>query len=326
MPIVSVIIATHNRATLLPRAVKSAQESGTDVEVIVVDDASTDETAEVCRGMSGIRYLRVERNQREGGARNIGIINSTGDYLTFLDDDDVRLPGSIDLQLKALTASPEAGLIYGQAFIADQNGLATNDFYPPRCPQGDVFWELLSQNFIPCGTVLFSRSCLYRTGLLDESVPGVEDWDLWVRIASLYQVIAVDQPLMVWRKSTPASQQATSRAAQMAKMSGVLLRRKWLKLPRAAAAPRDQRRHVRQEFSRNLASHLVFETARALAIGHFSGAQKNALAALRLHPLASVRVAIRCAVRFLSATARGISLPADLNKGFMHYKRTKASK
>ena len=318
MPTVSVIIATHNRSALLPRAIESAHAAGGNVEVLVVDDASTDETADVCRIIPGIRYLRLERNQQEAGARNIGILNSSGDYITFLDDDDVRLAGSLDLQLKALSSAPEVGLIYGQARIADQSGLATEDVYPRRCPQGDVFWELLGQNFIPCGTAVFRRSCLFRTGLLDQSVPGMEDWDLWIRIASLYQVMALEQPLMVWRKSTPVSGQATSHAGEMASMSTSLFRRKWLNLPRAAEGSARKRRQARQQFSKNMASHLVFETARAFLTGHFLGAQKNALAALRLHPCASVRVAATYTLRLLLESAKGRFSRADISAGFMH--------
>ena len=73
MPKVSVIITTHNRPHLLHQAIESAQAAGADIELIVVDDASTDETANVCKELSGIRYLRVERNQKVAGARNIGI-------------------------------------------------------------------------------------------------------------------------------------------------------------------------------------------------------------------------------------------------------------
>lgn len=308
MPTVSVIIASHNRSALLPRAIESALASSKNVEVVVVDDASTDETASVCRNISDIRYFRLERNQKEAGARNIGLLNSSGDYITFLDDDDVRLAGSLDLQVKALNDAPEVGLIYGQALVADQNGLKTGHVYPHPCPQGDVFWELLSRNFIPCGTAVFRRSCLFRTGLLDQSVPGVEDWDLWIRIASLYQVMAVAQPIMVWRKSTPVSRQATSRADEIARMSTTLFRQKWLKLNRAAEAPAWRRRQVRRQFSNNIASHLVFETARAFAKGHFMGARKNALAALRLHPSASVSAAATYTLRFLLANARRFSL------------------
>src|SRR5256885_5739615 len=179
MSSVSLIITSHERPRLIGRAIKSARAAGADVEVVVVDDASTDETAEGCRSISGINYVRVERNQRVAGARNIGILKSSGEYLTFLDDDDARLAGSLDLQVEALDSAPDVGLVYGQALIADVKGMTGEDFYPKHCPQGDVFWELLSRNFIPCGTAVFRRSCLFRTGLLDQSIPGIDDWDLW---------------------------------------------------------------------------------------------------------------------------------------------------
>ena len=113
MATVSVIIPTHARPDLLPRAVDSARQAGTDVEIIVVDDASTDETARVCQGLENIKYVRVERNQGVAGARNLGIFVSTSDYIAFLDDDDLRLPGSLDHQLAALKANPEAGFVCG---------------------------------------------------------------------------------------------------------------------------------------------------------------------------------------------------------------------
>ena len=326
MPVVSVIIASHNRSAFLPRAVASARAASKDVEVIVVDDASTDETADVCRNLSGIRYFRLKRKQGTGGARNIGILNSKGDYLTFLDDDDVRLAGSLDLQVEALRSAPEAGLIYGQALLADQNGLTKGDIYPGSCPQGDVFWKLLSENFIPCGTAVFRRDCLFRTGLLDQSAPGVDDWDLWVRIASLYQVMAVAQPIMVWRKSTPVSGQETSRADVMATLSTNLFRRKWFKLTRVAEAPAWKRRQIRRQFSRNMASHLVFETARALVAGHFRGVQKNTLVALRLHSFASIRAAATYTLRFLSGSLRGGFSLADFASGFAPEERTKSNR
>src|SRR3712207_6699120 len=111
MPSVSVIIPTHGRPRLLPRAVESARRAGRDVEVIVVDDASTDETAEVCRGLEGVRYVRLERNQGVAGARNVGLLVSTADYVAFLDDDDLRLPGSLDRQRAVLEARPAAGFV-----------------------------------------------------------------------------------------------------------------------------------------------------------------------------------------------------------------------
>ncbi len=271
-----------------------------------MDDASTDETAEVCRKLSGISYVRVERNQKVAGARNVGIINSTGNYITFLDDDDTRLAGSLDLQLEALDSAPEVGLIYGQALIADQMGHTTGNLYPRHCPQGDIFWDLMGRNFIPCGTAVFRRSCLFRTGLLDQTVPGIDDWDLWIRIASLYSVMALEKPLMIWRKSSPVSGQGTSRADELVRMSTRHLRRKWMKLPRATQAAGKCRREAERRFSKNMASHLAFETARAAMSGHFLQAQKNAFIALGLHPWGSVRVmASSSTLRFLLASVKG---------------------
>src|SRR5437588_12046341 len=95
MPSVSVIIPTHRRPHLLGRAVESARAAGESVEVVVVDDASTDETAEVCASIPNIRYVRIESNRRVAGARNVGLLACAGEYLSFLDDDDLRLPGSL---------------------------------------------------------------------------------------------------------------------------------------------------------------------------------------------------------------------------------------
>ena len=305
MPSVSVIIATHNRPHLLPRAVESARAAGKDVEVVVVDDASTDETAAVCRELSGINYVRVERNRKVAGARNVGLLNSRGEYITFLDDDDTRLAGSLDMQADILHSSPAAGLVYGQALVADQWGRAQGDFYPRRCPRGDIFWELLGQNFIPCGAALFRRSCLLSTGLLDEAVPGIDDWDLWLRIASLYAVAATETPVMLWRRPTPFSGQGTSRAREMVRMISDQSRRKWFRLPRAAEARAERRREARRRLSKNMARHLAYETTRAAACGHFLLAQKSALAALRLHPWASARAVFNSsALSFLAAVGR----------------------
>ncbi|HEV2827187.1 MAG TPA: glycosyltransferase family 2 protein, partial [Pyrinomonadaceae bacterium] len=87
MPLTSVIIATRNRPEFVSRAVSSARSAATELEIIVVDDASCEETARVCQSLTDIKYIRVERQQGLGGARNVGIISSRGKYISFLDDD-----------------------------------------------------------------------------------------------------------------------------------------------------------------------------------------------------------------------------------------------
>lgn len=292
-PKASIIITTKSRPRLLVLAVQSAQASGNDVEVVVVDDASSDETADVCRRLSGINYVRLEHNRRVAGARNVGITRSRGEYLSFLDDDDVRLADSLDVQIEALEHEPQAGLIYGQAIWGDQSGQPTNQIYPLVCPQGDVFWKLLGQNFVPCGSAVFRRSCLNRVGLLDDNLPGIDDWDLWLRIAELYPIIAVEKPVMIWRRSTPVSGQGTSNAADLVSQSVRQFRRSWLKLPRAANALPGMRHAAWRRFSANMAEHLVWEAIRSLQHGKITEATRNILTVLLFCPAAAMRLASR---------------------------------
>ena len=289
MPAVSVIIPTYDRPRLLRRAVESARSAGESVEVVVVDDASTDETARVCASIRGIRYVRVESNRRVAGARNVGLLVSSAEYLSFLDDDDLRLPGSLDEQVALLQSRPEAGVAYGQALVADQAGAAAGRPYPASCPQGDVFWQLLRRNFIPCGSAVFRRSCLYRVGLLDDTAPGLDDWDLWIRIAELYPVAALEKPVGVWRKSSPASGQGSSRAAALVARCRRQWLESWVRLPRARGATDAERRKAWRDFSANMANHLVCEAGRAFACGRLSQAALSASAALHLFPVEVAR-------------------------------------
>jgi glycosyltransferase involved in cell wall biosynthesis len=290
MPRVSVIIATHNRPNLLPRAVESAHAAGSDVEVVVVDDASTDEIAELCRSLRQIKYVRLERNQRVAGARNVGLVASTGDYLSFLDDDDTRLPGSLDLQINLLEGNPAAALAYGQALYATRNGEVTRDFYPRDCPQGDLFWQLLTQNFIPCGSAVFRRSAIARLGLLDDQIPGIDDWDMWIRIAELCPIAAVHQPVVTWRRSDPRSGQGTSDAATLVLESTRKFKNSWMKLPRAAAASRRFRREAWSQFSDNMVEHALWQSARSVAGGKPFRPLKNLSVLPQLDPRAVARI------------------------------------
>ena len=139
MPRVSVIIPTHNRASLLQRAIESAKHAGTDIEIIVVDDASTDETQSTCRGRPDIIYLRMERNVGQARARNAGIVRSTGEYLAFLDDDDLRLPRSLDMQAEILESDKDLGFVYGQVHVGDPKTLYLPEKSNRRTAQPAIF-------------------------------------------------------------------------------------------------------------------------------------------------------------------------------------------
>jgi glycosyltransferase involved in cell wall biosynthesis len=210
MPRVSVIITTHSRPELLPRAVASAAASGTDVEVIVVDDASTDSTANVCKGISGIKYIRLDDNHQTAGARNVGIEASLGEYISFHDDDDRKMPGSVDDLTTLLDREPNAGLAYGQAWAGNDELEPAGEPFPSEIVQGDVFWQLIESNFIPTITAVFRKSCLSEVGMVDEGLKGVDDYDLWIRIAEHYQVLGIAKPLGVWRAAQAGSGQGSS--------------------------------------------------------------------------------------------------------------------
>lgn len=303
---VSIIIATRNRCALLPRAVASARRAGSEVEIIIVDDASDDRTREVCEGLSDIRYVRARRRQGLGGARNLGLVASTGEYISFLDDDDLRLPGTIDTQVRLLETSPDAGMIYGRALYGDEECQPGGGFYPARCPQGDVFADLLRWNFIPCPSVVFRRACLRRVGLLDEDAPGLEDWDLWLRIAELYPVIALEEAVAVWRQPTLDSNQFTTRPEKMHRTARRLHREKWLRLPRSSRLHRDARREITHAYVNHVADQLIWEAAarmKALRLREFA---RVTWALLEMHPVVGSKKAVSASTLwFRKATRRG---------------------
>lgn len=285
---VSIIITTHSRPTLLARSVESARQAGAD-EIVVVDDASSDETSAVCRELSGIRCIRAERNQGVAGARNIGILASTGDYLGFLDDDDLRLPGSVRLQSTLLDERPEVGMVYGQALVGDADCRPLD--LPPRpleCPQGDLFRTLLCRNLIYCQTVLFRRECLLRVGMLDASIAGVDDSDLWVRIAEHYPIAALAEPVAIWRQATPASGQGSSRLADLIRCAARTHDRKWLRLPRAARDPA-LCREARRTYRAALSDLLLCAAAEAAPAGHPGYVCRCVAAGIALSPARAVR-------------------------------------
>jgi glycosyltransferase involved in cell wall biosynthesis len=285
MPAVSVIIPTRNRCELLPRAVESARGAASDVEIIVVDDASDDATPEVCAGFSNVRYVRLRRNLGPGSARNVGLISSTAPYISFLDDDDLKMPGSIERQVNLLDAEPGAGMIYGRALYGDENCKPSGGFYPEDCPQGDLFWQLLRWNFIPSPTVVFRRACLARIGLLEESAPGIEDWDLWIRIAELYPVLATETAVAIWRKSNPHSRQFTSHGERLHRAALRLHRDKWLRLPRAAEASVVARQNAAREFAEHASQQLLWEAAETLKAKHLAALARVAFATAQMYPL-----------------------------------------
>jgi glycosyltransferase involved in cell wall biosynthesis len=289
MTLASVIIPTYARPDRLGCAVESARHAGTGLEIIVVDDASTDETASVCKKLTGIKYIRLDRNQGVAGARNVGILASTGKYVAFLDDDDLRLPGSIDVQVKALEADARAGFVCGAMVMADQNYRATGEVFLPSQTSGDVFWELMELDFpvMPLST-LIRKECFLRVGLLNPRLGGIDDWDIFVRIAELYSVLIINEPIGLYRQPTPSSAQGSSaQGTQLLRAARHQLH--LMKLPRAQAATQSQLRAIRRKTLNRIADTLLWSAARRFPEKEFGFVCRNTLTAMRISPLRALR-------------------------------------
>lgn len=216
-PKVSVIIPTYNRADLLPRAVNSVlAQTYSDLEIIIVDDCSPDDTREVIARFSDlrIRSFRHERNKGLSAARNTGIANARGEYIAFLDDDDEYLPSKLEEQVELLnTSSNDVGLVYGWLnWIDGSSGRVLES--RRSAMQGDIFDEALAMNGPSSPPSWLARSSVIReVGGFDEKVYYHEDRVLLCRIAQRYSAAVL--PKVVAHIHTGHSHlQATSRTKE----------------------------------------------------------------------------------------------------------------
>jgi glycosyltransferase involved in cell wall biosynthesis len=199
MPRVGVIIPTHNRAHLLPRAIRSVlAQTFSDFEILVIDDASEDATPEVVAAFDDtrIRYLRHEVNRGESAARNTGIQNSSAPYIAFLDDDDEWLPDKLKLQVERMDGGPaKLGVVRTSCFrVRESDGKTIRIL--PIAESGDLRYRLKRRNCGGMPTVaLVRRECFEKVGLFDESLRAFNDYDLWLRIAEEYWFDSIREPL-----------------------------------------------------------------------------------------------------------------------------------
>jgi glycosyltransferase involved in cell wall biosynthesis len=196
-PEVSVILPTYNRAAYLPAAVESVlSQSFRSLELIVVDDGSTDETLHVIKQFSDERliYLRQE-NRGRSFARNRAIGQARGRFIAFLDSDDEYLPGKLKLQVAFMREHPDVGMLYTSAVCIDKDGNPIPYAYSASVG-GSIYCDVAF--FVPVTvtlpTVIVRKEVLDVTGAFDLNMSRFEDTDLWRRIAKRYRVGALDIP------------------------------------------------------------------------------------------------------------------------------------
>jgi len=198
---VSVIISTYNRASFLKQAIDSVlNQTYSDFELIIVDDGSTDNTQKVVESYNDPRIIYIyQENAGQNAAKNKGLMNVSGEYVSILDSDDMWHPEKLDRQVNILKNMPEVGLVYCGTMLIDENNNVIGK-QPHLKYNGNVLDKLLLKNFIYNGSnALFRTECLEKTGLFDESVQRMTDWDLYLRIALFYNFYALDDFLLYYR-------------------------------------------------------------------------------------------------------------------------------
>ena len=213
-PTVSVILPTYNRAAASERAICSVlAQSLADFELLVVDDASTDDTADRCRAIDDPR-ITVHRQPTNGGvarARNAGIRGARGTYLAFLDSDDWWEPSKLERQVAALADLDESwAMVYCGMKAIDAAG-QTRVTRPTQ--RGDLAEAMLRENLIQPGGSgpLMRRAAVPGVGLFDPALSAIEDWDYWLRLCQLYRIEVVPEPLCVYDDSDDGQADRRSR-------------------------------------------------------------------------------------------------------------------
>lgn len=213
-PQVGVIIPTFNRAVMLKEAIDSVlSQDFQDFELIVVDDGSTDHTAEILNAYrQNITVLR-QPNQGVSSARNAGIKAASGSLVAFLDSDDLWLPQKLSHQVDFFNANPEAQICQTEE-IWIRNNVRVNPKKRHQKLAGMIFEPSLNLCLVSPSAVMIRASLFKTVGLFDENLPACEDYDLWLRISCRYPVHLIETPLIIKRGGHPDQLSASPRLDQ----------------------------------------------------------------------------------------------------------------
>lgn len=210
-PLVSVIIPTYNYGRFIEATIESVVgQTCSDLEILVVDDASSDDTAEVVGAIPDdrITYLRHEVNKGPSAARNTGLARASGIFVTCIDSDDTMKPRNLEVKTGVLQASPDVDVVFGNVEVVDEEGTTLGIGNRRRedelLPQPELLRRLLSGNPFHASATVVRRRAYDAAGTYREDLRHAEDWDLWLRMACFFSARYVAEPL-VRHRLHPAS-------------------------------------------------------------------------------------------------------------------------
>ncbi len=200
-PRVSVVIPAWNAARTLPETLASVfGQTFADYEVVVVDDGSTDGTADLLgRYGDRIRVLQKPNEGRPSTTRNLGVRAARGELIAFLDADDRWQPEKLARQVALFDQNPGLGLAYSAATVIDGEGRPIRVARCPSAGRGHAYGLLSTRNFIVGSSAMARRAAIESVGYYDESLTSAENWDLWIRIAKNWEIDFVPEPLTDYR-------------------------------------------------------------------------------------------------------------------------------
>ncbi|EDX76939.1 glycosyl transferase, group 2 family protein [Coleofasciculus chthonoplastes PCC 7420] len=251
MSLISVVIPVYNGEKTIRQTIESViNQTFSNFELIVIDDGSQDSTLDIVRSISDSR-LKVFSFPNAGLAtsRNRGIQLASGDYISFIDADDLWTGNKLEAQLKALLDNPQAAVAFSWTDCIDESGqFSRRGNY--TTVSGNVYAQLLLTDFIENGSNLLIRSEAFKkVGYFNESLPAAEDWDMWLRLAVNYEFAVVPSPQVFYRLST------TSMSANVVRQEAACLQ----VIDQAFAQAPDSVQHLKKPSLANLYKYLTYK-------------------------------------------------------------------
>ena len=277
MPTLSIIVPAYNAERTIVQTIASVQkQTFSDFELIVINDGSSDQTLQLLHSVADER-LRIFSYENGGVcvARNRGISHATGEFIAFIDADDLWTPDKLELQLAALQQHPKAGVAYSWTHFINEQGKPISAS-PPIFFEGNVYAKLLVRDFIYSGSnTLIRRQAIESVGEFDSACAGCGDWDYWLRLAARWPFVVVPKHQILYRRS---SSSMSSNIEKMKQQALISLEKAYRMAPPELQHLRNQSVISFHNYCADL--HLRYSTN----IGGVNEAGRNLWLSLRLNP------------------------------------------